>query len=113
MELRSYSSSKSKPGFFSSTKGPDNETRFEMVVGDKLIELAAPTRQDKADWLAALSKACECEVKDETVATFNIQGSLLKQSGGGKRSAKWDSRYLFRLCSPSLPLSLWITRFST
>jgi len=91
--LHSYSSSKAKTGFFSSTKGPADELRFEVVCSDRVIELAAATRQEKRDWLGALSKACDMDIKDETAELFALTGILLKCSGGGKRSKTWTTRF--------------------
>ena len=92
--LKSFSSTRAKAGFFSTTKGPAEELRFEVVCSDRVFELAAATRQEKRDWLAALSKACEnMEVLDETAEVFAMTGTLLKCSGGGKRSKAWTTRF--------------------
>jgi hypothetical protein len=58
--------------------------------------LAATSKEDKDEWLAALSRVTELRIQHADASaldTSGYSGVLLKQSGGTKRSKTWASRH--------------------
>ena len=74
---------------------PSPELRFSVELEQgTTLEFAAPTRQEKARWIAVLCRATELEVEVGSApdASFSHVGILQKQPGGSLALKKWQSR---------------------
>lgn len=96
IEIRQTPTTKAAFSLFG-PKAPDDDLRFEILTKDnQLLEFAALSRKEKKDWLAALAAACDVSVigaGTEAPTTALLKGTLLKQSGGTKKSKSWDKRF--------------------